>query len=71
MQRRGTDSCIRAFSASESGAVTVDWVVLSAAVIGLAVFSVVRIGEGSVDLANALQDSVPFRFSTDPPTGEE
>ena len=49
---------IKAFAANESGAVTVDWVVLTAAIVGLglAVVTSVRTGVGS--LASDIQSSL-------------
>lgn len=58
--------CVRVLWDSESGAVTVDWVVLSAAVIGLGAFSVVQIGQGSTNLANSIQGSLRFVLYPDP-----
>ncbi|HPD91034.1 MAG: hypothetical protein H6900_01345 [Rhodobacter sp.] len=51
-------SNIKAFAANESGAVTVDWVVLTAAIVGLglAVISSVRTGVG--DLATDISTSL-------------
>ncbi|MCW1934646.1 hypothetical protein [Pararhodobacter zhoushanensis] len=49
---------IKAFAANESGAVTVDWVVLTAAIVGLglAVVTSVRTGVGS--LATEISDQL-------------
>ncbi|MCB1398030.1 MAG: hypothetical protein KDJ98_19095 [Rhodobacteraceae bacterium] len=51
-------SLIKTFAADESGAVTVDWVVLTAAIVGLglAVVTSVRSGVSSLgtDISNAL-----------------
>ena len=51
-------SNIKAFAANESGAVSVDWVVLTAAIVGLglAVISSVRTGVG--DLATDISTSL-------------
>ncbi|MCC0079620.1 MAG: hypothetical protein H6899_06675 [Rhodobacter sp.] len=51
-------SNLKAFAANESGAVTVDWVVLTAAIVGLglAVISSVRTGVG--DLATDISTSL-------------
>ncbi|MBF9049145.1 hypothetical protein GTA62_03110 [Roseobacter sp. HKCCD9010] len=58
---------IKNFAASESGAVTVDWVVLTAAIVGLglAVMAVVSGGVEnlSTDIGQALTDTDPL---TDP-----
>ncbi|WP_127105350.1 hypothetical protein [Pararhodobacter zhoushanensis] len=52
---------IKTFAANESGAVTVDWVVLTAAIVGLglAVISSVRTGVGSLatDISNSLSSA--------------
>lgn len=58
----------KGFWASDAGAVSVEWVVLSAAVLGLGAFSVGQIGQGSVDLANATQGSLRFFLSQDSET---
>ena len=53
----------KAFLASESGAVTVDWVVLTAALVGLglAVMAVVSSGVGDLsnDMADELESQAP------------
>lgn len=49
---------IKNFRADESGAVTVDWVVLTAAVVGLAVAAYTQIESSSKDLINAAADRV-------------
>ena len=52
---------IKAFAANESGAVTVDWVVLTAAIVGLglAVVTSVRTGVGSLasDISTSLSSA--------------
>ena len=52
---------IKTFAANESGAVTVDWVVLTAAIVGLglAVISSVRTGVGSLasDISTSLSSA--------------
>jgi len=54
-------SMIKTFAADESGAVTVDWVVLTAAIVGLglAVISTVRTGVGALgtDISNSLSSA--------------
>ena len=54
-------SMIKTFIANESGAVTVDWVVLTAAIVGLglAVISTVRTGVGALgtDISNSLSSA--------------
>ncbi|MCV2893048.1 Flp family type IVb pilin [Lentibacter sp. XHP0401] len=47
---------IKNFSKDEDGAVTVDWVVLTAAVVGLAVAAYGSIKGGSTDLTSATSD---------------
>ena len=54
---------IRSFSKNEDGAVTVDWVVLCAAVVALAVAIVTAIQDGSTDLAG---DIDTFMQTVDP-----
>lgn len=46
---------IQNFHADESGAVTVDWVVLTAAVIGMGILVVNSIGGGASTMANNIQ----------------
>ncbi len=43
---------IENFAASEDGAVTVEWVVLTAAVVGLAIAAFAAIHQGSVSVGN-------------------
>ena len=45
-------SLMRTFRADESGAVTVDWVVLTAAIVGLGIGVVVVIRTGALDWAS-------------------
>ncbi len=42
---------IKNFRADEDGAVTVDWVVLTAAIVGLGIAVLTTVRQGSVDLA--------------------
>ena len=42
------------FLKDECGAITVDWVVLTAAVVGLGIAVVVSVGEGATDYAGGL-----------------
>lgn len=44
------------FLSSEDGAVTVDWVVLTAAVVGLAIVSVFQIANGSQNMGDSVRD---------------
>jgi Flp pilus assembly pilin Flp len=49
---------IKNFRKDEDGAVTVDWVVLTAAVVGLGVAGVSTVGSGIGTLADAIQSGV-------------
>ena len=49
---------IKKFRGDESGAVTVDWVVLTAAIVGLGIAVVVAIGPSLTDLAGTIGDNV-------------
>ena len=42
----------------ESGAVTVDWVVLTAAIVGLGIVVLTSVSGGTMDLANDTEDSL-------------
>ena len=44
----------KTFRADEDGAVTVDWVVLTAAIVGLGVVVVTTVSEGAIDHTNTL-----------------
>ena len=61
-------SNIKAFAANESGAVTVDWVVLTAAIVGLglAVISSVRTGVGNLatDISTSLSGATVATLGT-------
>lgn len=46
------------FSKDEDGAVTVDWVVLTAAVVGLGIAGVSTVNQGIGDLATTIQGSL-------------
>ena len=46
------------FAKSEDGAVTVDWVVLTAAIVGLSVAIMVLIANGATDTSNSLGASL-------------
>lgn len=67
------NALIKNFASNESGAVTVDWVVLTAALVGLglAVMAVVSSGVENLstdirnELANAQPESNPFTGNTD------
>ena len=45
---------IRKFIASEDAAVTVDWVVLTAAVVGMGLAVISSVGAGATDYANGI-----------------
>ena len=49
---------IKSFRKDENGAVTVDWVVLTAAVVGLGIAGVTAVNTGITDLANEIQTSL-------------
>lgn len=49
---------IRTYIADEGGAVTVDWVVLTAAVVGLGVAAVSTVEEGVTSLASDIATSI-------------
>ncbi len=49
---------IKNFANDESGAVTVDWVVLTAAIIGLGVAVMTSVGAGATDLADDIETNL-------------
>jgi Flp pilus assembly pilin Flp len=49
---------IQNFRADESGAVTVDWVVLTAAIVGLGIAVIAAVRTGTVNLGNNIRDSL-------------
>ncbi|TQM93676.1 Flp family type IVb pilin [Roseinatronobacter monicus] len=49
---------IKNFAADESGAVTVDWVVLTAAIVGLGIAVVVSVRGGVENMAEQIQQSM-------------
>lgn len=49
---------IKTFYADEDGAVTVDWVVLTAAVVGLGIAAVYAVSNGVGDLATKIETGV-------------
>ena len=51
-------SLMRTFRADENGAVTVDWVVLTAAIVGSGIGTVVVIRTGALDWASDLGDAL-------------
>lgn len=48
------ETFIEKFMRDEDGAVTVDWVVLTAAVVGLGIATVATVGEGVTNLADEI-----------------
>ena len=55
---------LRAIWADEDGAVTVDWVVLTAAIVGLAIAVLVSVRGGAVTMANNLADELDTQVPT-------
>lgn len=55
---------IKNFRADESGAVTVDWVVLTAAVVGLAIAVIAAVRPGLTNVANAIGDGLTESSTT-------
>jgi Flp pilus assembly pilin Flp len=49
---------IKSFAANESGAVTVDWVVLTAAIVGLGIAVISSVRTGTSSLAGSIQTSL-------------
>lgn len=49
---------IKTFAADESGAVTVDWVVLTAAIVGLGIAVIASVRGGTESIADAIGDSL-------------
>ncbi|EEX08169.1 conserved hypothetical protein [Ruegeria lacuscaerulensis ITI-1157] len=49
---------IKNFRKDEDGAVTVDWVALTAAVVGLAAVAYTQVGQGADDLANDVETAL-------------
>ena len=49
---------IKNFRAEEEGAVTVDWVVLTAAVVGLGVLALIAVRGGTETLTNNISDAL-------------
>ena len=47
-------SNLKAFAANESGAVTVDWVVLTAAIVGLGIAVLTSVSGGTTSLADKI-----------------
>ena len=62
---------IQNFAKSESGAVTVDWVVLTAALVGLGLAVMAVVSGGVEDLSSEIQDSlVAANPATNPFAGD-
>ena len=60
------------FAVDERGAVTVDWVVLTAAIIGLGFLIVAPIAGGTDSLATAARDTIAdVTVTLDPPTDNQ
>ena len=53
----------KSFKNDESGAVTVDWVVLTAAIVGLGMVVMTTVGGGIEDLGVAIVDDLSMRNS--------
>jgi hypothetical protein len=51
-------SMLRKFAYSETGAVTVDWVVLTASIVGLGIASVAAVRQGTLALGTQVQSSL-------------
>ena len=51
-------SLINSFAKDEAGAVTVDWVVLTAAIVGLGLAVIASVRTGTSDLATDIQTSL-------------
>ncbi|WP_170761736.1 Flp family type IVb pilin [Ruegeria lacuscaerulensis] len=49
---------IKNFRKDEDGAVTVDWVVLTAAIVGLAAVAYTQVGNGTNELANTVETAL-------------
>jgi Flp pilus assembly pilin Flp len=56
-------SLFKSFKNDESGAVTVDWVVLTAAIVGLGMVVMTTVGGGIEDLGTAIVDDLAGRSS--------
>ncbi|WP_170404180.1 Flp family type IVb pilin [Ruegeria arenilitoris] len=55
---------IKNFRKDEDGAVTVDWVVLTAAVVGLAAVAYTQVGEGTKAIADAVGSTLDAAASS-------
>ncbi|GGE49546.1 hypothetical protein GCM10011517_16700 [Actibacterium pelagium] len=63
------NACWKAFAQEEDGAVTVDWVVLTAAVVGLALFAVVSAKNGSTALGTKINTYMQTAITVGGSTG--
>ncbi|RLJ60558.1 hypothetical protein BCF46_0761 [Litoreibacter meonggei] len=52
------NAMIKNFAADESGAVTVDWVVLTAAIVGLGIAVMASVSDGLEDLSGDIEDQL-------------
>lgn len=52
------EKLVRTFRRDEDGAVTVDWVVLTAAIVGLGIATIAAVTDGSLTLTDAISDAV-------------
>lgn len=50
--------CLRSFFKEEDGVVAVDWFVMCAALVGLAVFAAVNVGEGVFGLGTSVATEI-------------
>jgi len=57
-QKMNLKSLINSFANDEAGAVTVDWVVLTAAIVGLGLAVIASVRTGTSDLATDIQTSL-------------
>ena len=51
-------SCILKFTQEDDGAVTVDWVVLTAAIVGLGIAVIATVAGGIVDVTDAIDADI-------------
>jgi Flp pilus assembly pilin Flp len=56
-------SIFKTFKKDEAGAVTVDWVVLTAAIVGLGMVVMVSVGNGITGLGNSIVSDLASRQS--------
>ncbi|WP_102107774.1 pilus assembly protein [Oceaniglobus roseus] len=66
----GFASFIKTFGRSEDGAVTIDWVLLTASVAGLAVAAMATVSDGTGDVSGAIRRQLEdLSMSADDPSG--